>query len=62
MLEKLEKKLIEVKKFSSDLSLIDSEKRKFVDSMLLSVIIGQSSNPIVSDLIPLLFKMKFSIS
>ena len=37
----------------------DSEKRKFVDSILLSVIIGQSSSEIVSDLIPLFFKIRF---
>ena len=45
---------------SSNLAIleIDSEKRKFVDSILLSVIIGQSSSEIVSDLMSLLFKIK----
>ena len=38
---------------------IDSENRKFVDSILLSVIIGQSSSEIVSDCIPLLLKIRF---
>ena len=43
MLEKLEKKLIEVKKFSSDLSLIDSEKRKLCLSILSSKLISNSA-------------------
>ena len=42
MIETLEKKLIEVKKFSLELSLIDSNKRKLCLSILASKLISNS--------------------
>ena len=43
MLEKLEKKLIEVKKYSSELSLLDSEKRKLCLNILASKLLRNST-------------------
>ena len=43
MLEKLEKKLIEVKKYSSELPLLDSEKRKLCLNILASKLIANSN-------------------
>jgi len=46
MLEKLEKKLIEVKKYSSELSLIGSEKRKLCLDILASKLLSNSKKVI----------------
>ncbi|MEC7837115.1 MAG: glutamate-5-semialdehyde dehydrogenase [Chloroflexota bacterium] len=46
MLENLEKKLIEVKKYSSELSLLDSEKRKLCLNILASKLL-KNSNKII---------------